>query len=65
MTATMPGYLTARQAADLLGVSIKTIYNLNVQRNDFPTAFYVGRTPLWPADRLDAWRERHPARRKP
>ncbi|MCZ0979716.1 hypothetical protein O1L60_13515 [Streptomyces diastatochromogenes] len=36
MTATIPGYLTAQQAADHLGISIKTIYNLNGQHGDFP-----------------------------
>lgn len=65
MAATIPGYLTAQQAADRLDVSIKTVYNLNGPHNDFPTPLYVGRTPLWPTGQLDAWRERHPARSKP
>ncbi|MFF3758025.1 helix-turn-helix transcriptional regulator [Streptomyces sp. NPDC002185] len=65
MAATIPGYLTAQQAADRLGLSIKTVYNLNGRHGDFPTPLYVGRTPLWPIDQLDVWRERHPARGRP
>lgn len=64
MAATIPGYYDAQQAADHLGVSIKSVYNLNNADNDFPTAIYVGRTPLWPVDQLDAWRKRHPTRNK-
>ncbi|MFJ4867137.1 helix-turn-helix transcriptional regulator [Streptomyces sp. NPDC088757] len=65
MTAMIPGYLTAQQAADHLGISIKSVYNLNGQENDFPDPVYVGRTPLWPVGRLDTWRKRHPGRKRP
>jgi hypothetical protein len=60
MAATIPGYADARQAAERLEVTVQHVYNLNSSRADFPAPLYVGRTPLWPLDRLDAWREAHP-----
>ncbi|WP_218782295.1 hypothetical protein [Streptomyces sp. BR123] len=43
-------------------MTVQHVYNLNSSRDDFPKAVYVGRTPLWPVDRLDAWRAAHPKR---
>ncbi|KND34416.1 helix-turn-helix transcriptional regulator [Streptomyces acidiscabies] len=62
MAATIPGYADARQAAEQLKVTVQHVYNLNSSRADFPTPVYIGRTPLWPVDQLDAWREKHPKR---
>lgn len=57
--------LTSDQAAARLGITRRTLYNLAQSRDDFPQPTHIGRTPLWePAD-LDAWRAKHPARRKP
>ncbi|MGW7458189.1 hypothetical protein [Streptomyces sp. NPDC054797] len=36
-------------------------YNRHGSRTDLPAPAYVGRTRLWPVDRLDAWREAHPS----
>jgi prophage regulatory protein len=58
------GYLTADQAADHLGIARQTLYNL-AGTPDFPEPTHLGRTPLWPVAELDAWRAKHPARRKP
>ncbi|MFH8786012.1 helix-turn-helix transcriptional regulator [Streptomyces roseoverticillatus] len=60
MTIKIPGYEDAKQAAARLEVTVQHIYNLNSNRADFPAPVYVGRTPLWPVDRLDAWRAAHP-----
>ncbi|RZB15714.1 DNA-binding protein [Streptomyces sp. F001] len=60
MSAQIPGYADARQAAERLDVTAQHVYNLNSSRTDFPAPIYVGRTPLWPVDRLDAWRQAHP-----
>ncbi|MDO0913918.1 hypothetical protein QQM39_24735 [Streptomyces sp. DT2A-34] len=62
MAIKIPGFEDARQAAARLKVTVQHIYNLNSSRDDFPKAVYVGRTPLWPVDRLDAWRVAHPKR---
>lgn len=64
MVTPIPGYLTAQQAADHLGITLQAVYNLNSRNNDFPAPVYVGRTPLWPADQIDTWRAAHPARGK-
>lgn len=60
MAVEIPGYLDARRAAERLNITVQHVYNLNSGDNDFPAAVYVGRTPLWPLDQLDAWRKRHP-----
>ncbi|MET7512504.1 hypothetical protein ABZS88_03305 [Streptomyces sp. NPDC005480] len=64
MAVTISGYADARQAAERLKVTVQHIYNLNSSRDDFPAPLYVGRTPLWLVDQLDAWREAHPQRGK-
>jgi hypothetical protein len=60
MSAKIPGYVDAGGAAARLNITRQHVYNLNSSRADFPAPIYVGRTPLWPEDRLDAWREAHP-----
>ncbi|MEE1812626.1 helix-turn-helix transcriptional regulator [Streptomyces sp. BE133] len=59
-----PGHLTADEAAARLGINRQSLYNLANRAPDFPKPIKVGRTPLWPARELDAWRARHPARRR-
>lgn len=59
------GHLTSDEAAARLGIARQTLYNLAQTREDFPVPKRIGRTLLWPVEGLDAWRERHPARRKP
>ncbi|WP_046469522.1 helix-turn-helix transcriptional regulator [Allosalinactinospora lopnorensis] len=56
-------YLTSEQAAQRLGIHRQSLYNLANRDPDFPRPTKIGRTSLWPIKELDAWRERHPARR--
>lgn len=57
--------LTSQEAADRLGISRQSLHNLTSNDPDFPEpAKRFGRTPLWSPEALDAWRERHPARKK-
>lgn len=65
MASPIPGYLTAQQTAERLNITTQAVYNLNSQDNDFPTPTYAGRTPLWKAEEIDAWRTKHPARSRP
>lgn len=60
MAITIPGFEDAKAAAARLKVTVQHVYNLNSSRDDFPKPVYVGRTPLWPIERLDAWRAAHP-----
>lgn len=57
-------YLTSEQAAERLGINRQSLYNLASNHPDFPKPTKIGRTSLWPIKELDAWRERHPARRR-
>lgn len=61
----LDGYLTSDEAAARLGIARQTLYNLAATRPDFPEPARIGRTLLWPIGGLDAWRGKHPARRKP
>lgn len=57
--------LTSQEAADRLGITRQSLHNLTSSDPDFPApAKRFGRTPLWSPRDLDAWRERHPARKK-
>lgn len=55
-----PGCLNLREAAQRLKTTVQHVYNHNSNRTDFPCPVYIGRTPPWPVDRLNAWREAHP-----
>lgn len=57
--------LDRRSAAAYLGVKIQSLHGFRQTYRDFPEPEYVGRIPVWkPAD-LDAWRAKHPAKKKP
>lgn len=58
----MDGYLTTAQAADLLGVSARTVYYYARDTDDFPEPERFGRALMWPERPLRQWREKHPAR---
>ncbi len=60
----LDGYLTSEDAATHLGVGQRTLYNLARGSAGFPAPIRVGRTLLWKTTELDAWRAKHPARRK-
>lgn len=58
--------MTSREAADLLGVDVKTMYYYirDRDKNGFPEPKKFGRTLMWNPDVLRTWRETHPARRR-
>lgn len=58
------GYLPSRQAAERLGVTRRTLYNLARTSNGFPRPERFGPTLMWKTDLLDEWRKAHPARRR-
>jgi predicted DNA-binding transcriptional regulator AlpA len=60
----IPGYLTTEQAAKRLGINPQSVYNLATRARDFPKPVKIGRTSLWPEAGLDAWRAKHPTRRR-
>lgn len=60
----IPGYLTTDEAAARLGINRQSVYNLASRGDDFPNPVKVGRASLWSEADIDAWRAKHPARRK-
>lgn len=58
------GYVTAEQAAEALGIQVRSVY-YSVQRvAGFPQPTRIGRTLLFAEDDLRRWREAHPARNR-
>lgn len=60
----MTGWLTADEAATLLGVSRKSLYDYVLRLKGFPPPKRIGRTLLFNEADLREWREQHPARRR-
>lgn len=56
--------LTSEKTAERLGINRQSLYNLVSNDPDFPTPVKVGRTSLWDPEKVDAWRKRHPERKK-
>lgn len=52
--------ISAPQAAELLGVTRKTLYRYSYVYDDFPRPTKIGRTVLYDPDMLTAWRDKHP-----
>lgn len=61
----LTGYLTSDEAAERLGITRQSLYNLAQRSPDFPKPKRAGRTPMWPEEGLDEWRARHPKRQTP
>ncbi|WP_207631681.1 MULTISPECIES: helix-turn-helix transcriptional regulator [Actinopolyspora] len=61
--ANLDGLVSAPQAAELLGISVKTLYRNSYVYDDFPRPVKVGRTVLYDPTALHAWRHEHPPRR--
>ncbi|WP_438387634.1 helix-turn-helix transcriptional regulator [Actinopolyspora saharensis] len=59
----LDGLVSAPQAAELLGISVKTLYRNSYVYDDFPRPVKVGRTVLYDPTALHAWRHEHPPRR--
>ncbi|MDP9640158.1 putative DNA-binding transcriptional regulator AlpA [Actinopolyspora lacussalsi] len=62
--ANLDDLLSAPQAAELLGISVKTLYRNSYVYDDFPQPTKVGRTVLYDPDELRAWRYEHPPRER-
>lgn len=60
----IPGYLTSDQAAERLGINRQSLYNHASRTPDFPKPVKVGRASLWPESEINAWRAKHPKRRR-
>jgi predicted DNA-binding transcriptional regulator AlpA len=60
------GYLTTREAAELLGIAERSMYYYlrDREKNGFPEPRRFGRALMWPEAPLRQWREEHPARRR-
>lgn len=58
------GYLASKQAAERLGVTRRTLYNLARNSAGFPQPERFGHALMWKTDLLDEWRKAHPARRR-
>jgi predicted DNA-binding transcriptional regulator AlpA len=54
------GFLTTRQAAEVLGVDMATVYYYARDYSDFPVPQRFGRTLLWRERPLREWRSAHP-----
>lgn len=59
------GWITSEDACTRLGIKWRTLYAQHRNNPGFPEPRKVGRTLLWNAAELDAWRKDHPARRRP
>lgn len=57
-------YLTADEAAEVLGIARRSVYYYESYVDGFPQAIRVGRTPMWNRKEIDAWRKAHPARKR-
>ncbi|WP_371581323.1 helix-turn-helix transcriptional regulator [Streptomyces sp. NBC_01314] len=60
----LDNWITSDQACARLGIAWRTLYNHHRNTPDFPRPRHIGRTLLWPADKLDEWRTKHPPRKK-
>ncbi len=60
----MEGWVGADRAAEILGVSRKSVYDYALRLTGFPSPTRIGRTVLWREEDLLAWRKQHPARRR-
>ena len=60
----MDAYLTTKEAAELLGVSERTVYYYlrDQEKNGFPEPKRFGRTLMWEEAPLLEWRAEHPPR---
>ena len=65
VTTNIEGFLSTAEAAERLGVKVESIYTFARRLQGFPQPTKVGRTLLWPEGEIDAWRTKHPTRKRP
>ncbi|MFD9248512.1 helix-turn-helix transcriptional regulator [Streptomyces bottropensis] len=64
VTVNIEGFLSTAEAAEHLGVKVESVYTFARRLDGFPQPTKVGRTLLWPEAEIDAWRAKHPARKR-
>lgn len=66
LSMTNDDLLTAEQVAEELGIKRQSVYRMTGRQAGFPQPKrHIGRTPLWDATEVRAWRKDHPPRRRP
>jgi predicted DNA-binding transcriptional regulator AlpA len=64
VTVNIDGFLSTDEVAERLGIKVESVYTFARRLDGFPQPTKVGRTLLWPEGEIDAWRAKHPARRR-
>lgn len=64
VTVNIEGFLSTAEAAERLNVKVESVYTFARRLEGFPQPTKVGRTLLWPEAQIDAWRAKHPARKR-
>jgi predicted DNA-binding transcriptional regulator AlpA len=58
------GWVGADRAAEILGITRKSVYDYALRLTGFPQPERIGRTVLWREKDLLAWRKAHPSRKR-
>ncbi len=58
------GFLSTAEVAERLDIKVESVYTFARRLEGFPEPKRVGRTLLWPEEQVDAWRAKHPARKR-
>lgn len=64
LSVNIEDFVTADEAADLLGIERRSVYSYVHRLKGFPQPTRVGRALLFNRKALHEWRATHPARRK-
>lgn len=56
----IPGYLTSADIAERLGVKIETVRQYKLRGDLPPPDDYVGRSPVWKDETIQAWERERP-----
>jgi predicted DNA-binding transcriptional regulator AlpA len=58
------GFLSTVEVAERLEIKAESVYTFARRLDGFPQPTKVGRTLLWPEAEINAWRAKHPARKR-
>jgi predicted DNA-binding transcriptional regulator AlpA len=64
VTVNIEGFLSTAEVAERLDIKAESVYTFARRLDGFPQPAKVGRTLLWPEAEIDAWRAKHPARKR-